>query len=87
MIKFVEFHRIGNSSGVTGREFDLSIHLVDQDGPVEQFKNIDKSELKVLINYFKASNIKMRQFNSDTKKTTDLEDYDSDKLDEVIRQS
>ena len=29
----------------------------------------------------------MRQFNADTKTTGDLEDYDSDKLDEVIRQS
>lgn len=70
-----------------GREFDLTVHQIDQEGAPEQFKNIAKSELKVLINYFKTSNIKMKQFNADSKTTSDLADYDSDKLDEVIRQS
>ena len=80
----MEFHRIDSKAGTMGREFDLTIHLTDQEG-AEQFKNIDKHELKVLINYFKTAGIKMRQFNADTKTTRDLEDYDSDKLDEVIR--
>ena len=84
-IKYVEFHRIDSKAGTMGREFDLTVHQIDQEGGPEQFKNIDKHELKVLINYFKDAKIKMRQFNADTKTTSDLEDYDSDKLDEVIR--
>lgn len=59
-IKYVEFNRIGSSSGGTGRSFDFSVHRIDQDGVYEQFKNIDKTELKVLIRYFKQAGIKMR---------------------------
>lgn len=43
-----------------GREFDLTVHQIDQEGGPETFKNIDKHELKVLINYFKDAHIKMR---------------------------
>lgn len=59
-IKYVEFHRIDSKAGTMGREFDLTVHQIDQEGAAEQFKNIAKSELKVLINYFKSANIKMR---------------------------
>ena len=32
------------------------------------FKNIEKSEIRALMSYFKNANIKMRQLNSDTNK-------------------
>lgn len=59
-IKYVEFHRIDSKAGTMGREFDLTVHQIDQDVAPEQFKNMDKQELKVLINYFKSAGIKMR---------------------------
>ena len=70
------------------RSFDLSIVKIDQDGnQKEQFKNIEKSEIRVLMNYFKNANIKMRQLNSDTNKPEDMDDLDSEQLDEEIKQS
>lgn len=87
-IKYVEFKRIGNASSGTGRSFDISIYKIEADGPVEEtFKNIDKKELKALMNYFKNAGIKMRQTDPDTNKAVDLEDMNSEELDEEIRQS
>jgi len=86
-IKYVEFNRIGNSSGGTGRSFDFSVYKIDHDGIYEQFKNIDKVELAKLIRYFKDAKIKMRQVNSDTNKGVDLEDFNSEEYDENLRQS
>lgn len=86
-IKYVEFNRIGNSSGGTGRSFDFSVYKIDTDGIYEQFKNIDKVELAKLIRYFKDAKIKMRQVNSDTNKGVDLEDFNSEEYDENLRQS
>ena len=61
---------------------------IDQDGNTkEQFKNIEKSEIRALMSYFKNANIKMRQLNSDTNKPEDMGDFDSEQLDEEIKQS
>lgn len=86
-IKYVEFSRIGASAGGTGRSFDLTIVNIDEGTANETFKNIDKKELKVLMQYFKDSKIKMRQIDSDTNKAVDMDDYNSDEVDENIRQS
>ena len=52
-IKYVEFNRIGNQSGGIGKSFDITVAKVDQEGQAsETFKNIDKKELKVMIQYF-----------------------------------
>ena len=83
-IKYVEFSRMQQAS----RSFDLTIVKMDNEGSQkEQFKNIEKSEIRVLMNYFKNANIKMRQLNSDTNKPEDMEDLDYDQLDEEIKQS
>jgi hypothetical protein len=84
-IKYVEFNRIGNTSGGTGRSFDFSVYKTDQDGIFEQFKNIDKEELKMLIRYSKVAGIKMRSIDSDTNKGVDLNDFNSEEYDEQIR--
>ncbi len=46
-----------------------------------------QQELKLLINYFKSAGIKMRQIDSDTNKASDLNDVNSEELNEEIRQS
>lgn len=51
------------------------------------FKNVDKQELKVIIQYFQQAGIKMRQIDSDTNKTVEMNDFNSEELDEEIRQS
>ena len=81
-IKYVEFNRIGNNSGGTGRSFDFSVYKVDQEGIFEQFKNIDKEELKMLIKYFKTAGIKMRSIDSDTNQGVDLNDFNSEEYEE-----
>lgn len=85
-IKYVEFSRIGNSTGGTGRSFDFCIQKIDSDNNADNtFKNVDKKELKVVMKYFKDAGIKMRQIISDTNKAVDLNDFNSDELDEEIR--
>lgn len=87
-IKYVEFKRIGHTTGGTGRSFDFSLVLLEPDNSQDStFKNVDKKELKVLMNYFKQAGIKMRQIDSDTNKALDLDDFNSEDLDEEIRQS
>lgn len=39
------------------------------------------------MNYFKDAKIKMRQINQDTNKEMDMEDLNSDQIDEEIKQS
>jgi hypothetical protein len=58
---------------------------IDNDGGSvnEQFKNIDKQELRVMIEYFKSVSIKMRQIDPDTHKGVDLNDYNSDEVEEI----
>jgi len=83
-IKYVEFSRMQQAS----RTFDLTIVKMDNEGSQkEQFKNIEKAEIRALMNYFKVSNIKMRQLNADTNKPEDMEDVDSEQFDEEIKQS
>lgn len=88
-IKYVEFSRIGSQIGVTGKSFDISIVKIDNDGTgqTEQFKNIDKQELRVMIDYFKTAGIKMRQIDPDTHKGVDLDDYNSDEINQDNKQS
>lgn len=82
----MEFSRIGNASGNIGRSFDIAVVKIDQEGGgQEQFKNIDKSELKVIMQYFKTAQIKMRSIDPDTNKGVELNDLNSDDLDEEIR--
>ena len=87
-IKYVEFSRIGSQAGVTGKSFDISLVRIDNEtGSTEQFKNIDKQELRVMMEYFKASGIKMRQIDPDTRKGVDLDDINSEEFNEEIKQS
>ena len=80
---YVEFQRVGQQSGGTARYFDISI--CRRELGAEQFKNIDKQELKVLIEYFKRSNIKMRQFNADQNRTVEIDDVLSDEINQEIQ--
>jgi structure-specific recognition protein 1 len=85
-IKYVEFSRIGNTTGGTGRSFDFSIAKIDSESNVDStFKNVDKNELKAVVKYFKDAGIKMRQIDSDTNKARDMNDFNSEELDEEIR--
>lgn len=84
----MEFSRIGSQAGVTGKSFDISLVRIDNEtGSTEQFKNIDKQELRVMMEYFKASGIKMRQIDPDTRKGVDLDDINSEEFNEEIKQS
>lgn len=81
-IKYVEFNRIGNT-----KSFDFSVYKIDQEGIFEQFKNIDKGELKAMINYFKSAGIKMRSIDSDTNKGVDLNDFNEEEYEEKFKDS
>lgn len=83
-IMYVEFQRVGQQAGGTARFFDISVARHD-DAATEQFKNIDKKELKVLIDYFKKAGIKLRQFNADQGESKDIDDMLSDEIDQEIR--
>jgi structure-specific recognition protein 1 len=85
-IKYVEFSRCFSSTVEQSKSFDISIVRINGEGN-EQFKNIDKLELKVLTDYFKKAGIKMRKIDPDTNKAVDLNDLDSDDLKEEIQQS
>ena len=69
----------------SGKSFDINI--VKLDGDTRQFKNLDKAELKVLMQYFKKANIKMRQIDPDSNRGVDLNDINSDEVEEEIRAS
>jgi len=85
-IKYVEFNRIGQAAGGTGRSFDFTIAKIESEGQ-ETFKNVDKKELKAMIGYFKAAGITMRQIDSDTNKAVDMKDFDEDQADQEVRNS
>jgi hypothetical protein len=77
-LKYVEFSRL-NSSGIgSNRTFDLSFVLMD--GTEHQFINLDQTEIKVLMKYFKSSGIKMREVDCESKRGHDLEEEDEDEL-------
>ena len=87
-IKYVEFSRIGSQAGVTGKSFDISVVRIDNEsGNTEQFKNIDTQELRVMMEYFKTSGIKMRQIDPDTRKGVEIDDINSEEFAEEIKQS
>lgn len=87
-IKYVEFSRIGGSTGGTGRSFDFIIAKLEADGSVDHsFKNVDKKELKALTSYFKAAGVKMRQVDGDNNQVKDMDELNSEEIDEEIRQS
>jgi len=78
-IKYIEFARIGDQKGATNKTFDMSVIRIDSESSGnEQFKSIDKCELKVLIQYFKQAGIKMRQFDTDTNTRIDLNEMSLD---------
>lgn len=60
---------------------------IEQDGAVEQFKNLDKCEYKALYQYFSKSGIKMRQLDPDSNKSVELNNVNYEQMDEEIRQS
>lgn len=77
-IKYIEFSRINsNSMGIGGsnRTFDLNIILLG-DCPEAQFLNLDQVELKVLMKYFKAAGIKMREVDVESKRGHDIDEYE-----------
>lgn len=84
-VMYVEFQRVGQQAGGTARFFDISV--CRKDVGAEQFKNIDKKELKVLIEYFRKAGIKLRQFNADENQSKDIDDMLSDDIDQEIKQS
>ena len=63
------------------------MRIDNESGQTEQFKNIDKQELKVMMEYFKASGIKMRQIDPDTRKGVEMDDINSEEFAEEIKQS
>ena len=86
-IKYVEFSRIGQGGNQgTGRNFDLTIKMLDQDAGNETFKNIDKKELGALVNYFNGAKIKMRQLDQETGKSKEME-FDEKEFDEELKNS
>jgi len=64
-IKSVEFQRLGASSGMPSRSFDMTVTSLKDEGPYT-FAGIDKAELKNLMGYFKSKNIKMRSVDVET---------------------
>ena len=67
--------------GLSGssRSFDLTIVPLDsQTTPEQQFLNIEHPELKGLVKYFKASNIKMREVDIESRQGQDLREDDMD---------
>ena len=84
-VMYVEFQRVGQQAGGTARFFDISV--ARKDLGAEQFKNIDKKELKVLMHYFKKAGIKLRQFNADQAESKDIDEMLSDEIDQEIKES
>jgi len=64
-LRFVEFSRIGQGSSGLSRSFDVTLTKLADDSKVT-FMSIDKEEQQCLINYFKASNVKMRTVDLET---------------------
>ena len=62
----------------------MTIVKIDSEQGNETFKNIDKEELKSLIKYFSSVNIKMRQLDSESGKSIDM-DFNEKQFDEEIK--
>ena len=72
-IKFVEFSRIAQGGQAASRSFDLSITKL-KDGTTVSFTSIEKEEQKVLTEYFKAANIKMRIIDPESQARIEMDD-------------
>lgn len=80
-IKFVEFSRIGQqAAGATNRSFDMIVTKMDE-GPIT-FNGIDRSEYKVITNYLKSKQIKIRTVDVDNNQQLDLSEDEEDLKDE-----
>ena len=64
-LRHVEFGRTG---GNTLRTFDLTLTKLKEDQPVT-FLSIEKDEYKALVEYFKASNVQMKNVDIDGKRS------------------
>lgn len=76
-IKFVEFSRAESSGHTSSKSFDLSITKLGDDYPSCTFLNIDKEEYKILGNYFKNANIRMRTVDVETNRKKELDQIDN----------
>ena len=64
-LKCVEFSRVGHGTAGLSRSFDITLTKLKDDSTVH-FLSIDKEEQKVLMGYFKSSNIKVHTVDVDT---------------------
>ncbi len=76
-LRFVEFSRIGQGSSGLSRSFDVTLTKLADDSKVT-FMSIDKEEQACLMNYFKASNVKMRTVDLETNIHEDLGSEDEE---------
>ena len=74
-IKFVEFSRIAQGGQAASRSFDLTLTKL-KDGTTVSFTSIEKEEQKVLTEYFKAANIKMRVVDPESQARMEMDDLD-----------
>ena len=64
-LKYVEFSRVGGGTAGLSRSFDITLTKMRDDSQVT-FLSIDKEEQKVLFDYFKNSQVKVRTVDVDT---------------------
>jgi len=76
-LRFVEFSRIGQGSSGLSRSFDVTLTKLADDSKVT-FMSIDKEEQACLMNYFKASNVKMRTVDLETNIHEDIGSEDEE---------
>lgn len=78
-LKYVEFSRVGGGTAGLSRSFDITLTKMRDDSQVT-FLSIDKEEQKVLFDYFKQSQVKVRTVNVDTQEQVEMlgADIDSD---------
>lgn len=78
-LKCVEFSRVGQGTAGLSRSFDITLTKLKDDSTIN-FLSIDKEEQKVLVNYFKASNIKMKTIDVDTHAEMDMGDSSEEQV-------
>lgn len=74
-IKFVEFSRIAQGGQAASRSFDLTITKL-KDSSTVSFTSIEKEEQKVLTEYFKAANIKMRVVDPESQARMEMDELE-----------
>jgi hypothetical protein len=72
-IKYVEFSRVDLNRSSNWRSFDIEIVRMKEDQKLS-FLGIDKDEYQILVNYFRAKEIKMRIFDNVTHEHMEMED-------------